>query len=215
MNPNEVKQVFSCTSFRPEKTASTEYEMVTHNLHSIKIIQEKMSDALYDLKNNQDLAALNQECQRRINALIETDGTINGQKFNGMMQDLKTNLDHKLVWEKKDLENQTDINPRAKKFLENISHKYQPFFDFIENTIASGNEIKKEDKAFTKEQAQRLISNIEMDLKEVNSDHAMKVHQLSRLNNETHERHQSVKTMLQNLHSLYMGIIRNIRAGRE
>lgn len=213
MGPNEVKQAFSCTPFRTEKTISPEYEMITHNLYGIKLAQDKMSDVLYELKNNQDLAALNHECQKKINTLIDTDGTMDFQKFNSMMQELKSNLDLKMIWEKQELEKHSIENPRAQKFLNQLSLKYQPFFDLIESTTTTGTEIIKDAKTFTKEQVHRLVSNIEMDLEEINGNHTTIAQQLTRLTHETHERHQSAKTMLQTLHSLYMTLARAIRGG--
>lgn len=208
MDTENVKKSFSCSFHHKKLGPTTEHAMATHGLKCVPLIQEKLFQELNKLKNGQDLIAMHHKFLKEFNASIDVDGTLNGEKFEKILNEIRNDLDIKFQNEKEHLMKGCKNNEAA---LEALSKKYEPFFKFVDETLKNGQEMRKGGKIFSKEQQERLYKNVEMDMDDISTENQMQTQKVTRLVNETHETHSSAKMMLKTLHDTFLDIIRKMR----
>jgi len=207
--PTHVKEVYSCELLNKKGEPSFEHMLIIENLNKVKVIQEKMGAELKPLKERQDLVTLHNKTVKEINIMIELDGTLDFEKFEKIITDIRGDLDIKMANELADLESKDQTDPKIQLLIEQLPAKYKPSFDFLSETLEMGTEIKKGGKLFTKDQKDRLVENIRKDMEDLSVQNDMQLNKVSRLNNETYECHQSARLMLKTIHDAFMALIRN------
>lgn len=206
MTAEKVKEAFSCTPFNSAPGPTCEHRLIIENLKSVKVTQDKMATELEPLKNRQDLVSLHHKVLKETNLLIETDGRLDAKKFEQIITELKNDLDVKLSNEIKPLDAVND----AQK-IDRLKEKYRIHQEFLDDTLKSGNDIRKDTEFYTKEQRDRLVDNIRMNMDDLNVQNDMQLQKVSRLNNESYESYQNARLMLKTLHDTFMTLIKNWR----
>lgn len=213
MHPTEVKHEFCSAVFRKNCGPSTEHQMITHSLHCVSFFKDRMAKELMHLKSGQELVTLHHQYLNEMNTKTNEDGTLDQEKFNSIIQGIKTDFEYRMASQKSVMESELKNKPELQCAIDALPEKFKPFFDFLNKTEMMGNEMLKGKKQFTKEQLVRMIANTERDLEEIVSDNNLQIQKVSRMYSESNESHQMARMMLDTLHKTYVNILRGVRGG--
>lgn len=204
---NGVKKAFSCTPFSIAPGPALEKQIVLVNLNTVKAIEKKLSAELQPLKERQDLVTLHHKVLKETNLLIDANNQqLDAKKFQDMIAGIKGDLDVKMANERESLIEQLEKNPKAQDKIDRLQEKYKPLYDFLDGTVTQADTIRNGADVLTKEQRDRMVDNIRMDMDDLNVQNDMQLQKVSRLKNEHSESYQNARMMLRTIRDMIKNI---------
>lgn len=198
MHPDQVKQAYSCTPFSEVPGPSVHHASRVEHLHKVKTIESRMKEELVTLKARQDIVTLHHKVLKEINLVVEADGSLDSEKFATVIGNIRNDLDVKMAKQLEALQEKLETNPSIQDQIDALPEKYKASYDFLDDSLKSSDDIRKGNKLITKEQKDRLVDNIRMDMEDLNTQNDMQLQKVSRITQETHECHQQLRIMEKN-----------------
>lgn len=170
-------------------------------------VNQKATETIEPYQDHQEMVILYNNLHKAINSATEADGTLNAEKFEKAVDKLKEEMHAKFEQKKAELEQGAEAN---QKVLEKIAAKHKTRMDALQNVHQQHRDFCGKGKALSKEQKERLQSNLDFSIKEHNIMMERLQHLLTKVNNEHSQAFQYAMNISKTLHQIKTRFLQGI-----
>lgn len=170
-------------------------------------VNQKAAETIEPYQDHQEMVILYNNLHKAVNAATEVDGKLNTEKFEKALEKLKDETHTKFEQKKLELEQDVEANRKA---LEKLNAKHKRHIDALQNIHQQHRDICGKDKLLSKDQKERLQSNLDFSIKEHNIMMERLQHMLTKVNNEHSQAFQYAMNISKTLHQIKTRFLQGI-----
>lgn len=170
-------------------------------------VNQKATETIEPYQDHQEMVILYNNLHKAINAATEADGRLNAEQFEKAVDKLRDEMHGKFEQKKTELEQDAAANQKA---LEKITAKHKARMDALQNVHQQHRDFCGKDKTLSKEQKERLQSNLDFSIKEHNIMMERLQHLLTKVNNEHSQAFQYAMNISKTLHQIKTRFLQGI-----